>query len=275
MVVPALPVDFEQAVSRRARPTPPGRRCVRPIVAPRRFDLVGFRWRGGGEPGCGSRVRDPRTLEPSWVRVGGADAAPGQFGARSGPGTPTPTSCARRRTLPGLRAYFVKVGRPRRFRAPARAAASGQPPIIPRAAWGADQCPPRAAPRATAGSTSAFVHHTVNANNYTPQESRRPSCWPSAAITATRNGWDDIGYNFLVDRYGQVFEGRAAGSTEPSMGAHAHGYNSVSTGVAMIGSYSASPPPAAALRSLERVLAWKLSLAGVPARGACWNARRA
>jgi hypothetical protein len=80
-------------------------------------------------------------------------------------------------------------------------------------------------------------------------------------------GWNDIGYDFLVDRYGQVFEGRAGGIDAPVVGAQAGGFNSESTGVSVIGNFSASPPPRAAMDSLAQLLAWKLGLHGVPATG--------
>jgi hypothetical protein len=76
-----------------------------------------------------------------------------------------------------------------------------------------------------------------------------------------------MGYNFLVDRYGQVFEGRAGGIDEPVVGAQAGGFNAPSTGVSMIGNFTSSVPPKAAMASLARLLAWKLSLTGVPATG--------
>ena len=108
------------------------------------------------------------------------------------------------------------------------AAAGSQPPIVTRQQWGADQCPPRASP--SYGSVDvAFVHHTVTATDYGPQDS-------AAMVLAicryhrNSNGWNDIGYNFLVDRYGTIFEGRAGGIDQAVVGAQAQGYNSHSTG---------------------------------------------
>jgi uncharacterized protein with LGFP repeats len=80
-------------------------------------------------------------------------------------------------------------------------------------------------------------------------------------------GWDDIGYNFLVDRYGQSFEGRAGGIDQAVVGAQAGGYNANSTGVGNLGSFQTVAEPAAGIGSLARLLAWKFSLHGVPAIG--------
>ena len=81
------------------------------------------------------------------------------------------------------------------------------------------------------------------------------------------NGWDDVGYNFLVDKYGQIFEGRAGGIDRPVMGAQAQGYNSVSTGVANLGTYEDIPQTDAAIDAIARLLAWKLPLHGAPVEG--------
>jgi hypothetical protein len=76
-----------------------------------------------------------------------------------------------------------------------------------------------------------------------------------------------MGYNFLVDRYGQVFEGRSGGVDQPVVGAQAGGFNTPSTGVSMIGDFRSSAPPKVAMNALAKLLAWKLSIHGVPAKG--------
>jgi hypothetical protein len=141
-----------------------------------------------------------------------------------------------------------------------------RPSIISRARWGADESLRRAAPSYSATVKAAYVHHTVQSNGYSPSES-------AALVRADyvyhvrSRGWNDIGYNFLVDRYGQVFEGRYGGITRPVLGAHASGFNTDTTGVALLGTFSTSRPTAAMLGALERLLAWKLDLTRVDPLG--------
>ena len=137
--------------------------------------------------------------------------------------------------------------------------------IIPRAAWGADAVPPREAP--LYGEVQmAFVHHTVTANAYGPEDSAA-IVLGIARYHRDSNGWNDIGYNFLVDQYGQVFEGRAGGVDQPVVGAQAQGYNSVSTGISCIGTFTSVPQTAAGMDALARLIGWKLSLHAVPTQG--------
>ena len=140
------------------------------------------------------------------------------------------------------------------------------PKIIPRSAWDPQgRCKPRTTP-GLGNVQMAFVHHTVSLNGY----SRAQAAGMVLGICLFHrngNGWNDMGYNFLVDRYGQVFEGRAGGIDQPVVGAQAGGFNVPSTGVSVIGDFSYSLPPKAAMSSLAKVLAWKLSLTGVPATG--------
>ena len=78
------------------------------------------------------------------------------------------------------------------------------------------------------------------------------------AYHVKNNGWNDIGYNFLVDRFGDVFEGRGGGITRNVIGAHAAGFNTGSVGVAVIGTYESSTISKAARTALVRLLSWRL-----------------
>jgi hypothetical protein len=110
------------------------------------------------------------------------------------------------------------------------------------------------------------VHHTVNANDYGPEDSAA-IVLGIARYHRDHNGWNDLGYNFVVDQYGQIFEGRAGGIDLAIVGAQAQGFNSVSTGVALIGTFMDIAAPPAALDSIARLIGWKLSLHGVPTQG--------
>lgn len=82
------------------------------------------------------------------------------------------------------------------------------------------------------------------------------------------NGWRDIGYNFAVDKCGNIYEGRAGGVTKAVMGAHTLGFNTNSMGIAVLGTFSKSNPPAAAVTAIAKLTAWKLGLFGAnPAAG--------
>jgi uncharacterized protein with LGFP repeats len=144
-------------------------------------------------------------------------------------------------------------------------AGPGQPPIVARSAWARGAEHPRVAPEYGAVKL-AFVHHTENPDGYSAAEV--PAMLRSIFVfhRYTR-GWNDIGYNFVIDRFGRIFEARAGGIDEPVVGAQAGGYNAYSTGIAILGTYSAQRISAAALNALEHLLAWKLSLHGIPVEG--------
>jgi hypothetical protein len=232
-----------------------------PLRATGGFELVGAEWRGGAGARVALRARRASGGWSRWARV-----VPGE---PVWSGRAEAVQLRGARPVRGLRVHAVAIGAgaARAVAAPhATAATDGRPAIVPRSAWDPqDRCHPRV-PARYGRVDFAVVHHTESLSLYSPRQS---ASMVLAICLFHRDGnrWNDIGYDLLVDRYGTVFEGREGGLEQPTIGAQAGGWNAVSTGVAMIGSYSVSPPPAAALRSLERVLAWKLSLAGVPATG--------
>jgi uncharacterized protein with LGFP repeats len=164
---------------------------------------------------------------------------------------------------PGRSPADETLGRPRVLGGAGAVASalSSQPPIIGRAGWGADEslrlraCP--SGPSMARTVRVGFVHHTVTRNDYGPAEV--PAIIRSIyAYHVNANGWCDVGYNFLVDRFGRIFEGRYGGAAWAVIGGHTGGFNTESFGVAMIGTYTSSGPPSATWASVQRVLAWKL-----------------
>jgi hypothetical protein len=169
-----------------------------------------------------------------------------------------PTATVARRVGRRLRRKASASGRPRQASGPSVR-------IITRSEWGGDSVPPRA-PADFGTVELAFVHHTVTTNAYNPEDSAG-IVLGIARYHRDSNGWNDIGYNFLVDKYGQVFEGRAGGVDAPVIGAQAQGYNSLSTGVAVLGTHSEIAGSEPTLEALARLIGWKLTLHGVPVQG--------
>ena len=255
---------------------PAGSRTSRPLRASHAFDLVGLR---GARGDVEVRVRRAGGRWSRWVAlaVHGDHAPDTGTGARASDPVWTGGSdelqlrVGRRRPAGDLRVHLVAVPAAARRRvrpggAVARAAQASTPPsIIGRDQWGAAQVPPRAAP--SYGDVQvAFVHHTVSANGYGPQDSAG-IVLGIAKYHRDTNGWNDVGYNFLVDQYGQIFEGRAGGIDQPVIGAQAQGYNSHSTGVAILGTFQDVAPSDAALEAVARVVGWKLSVHAAPVEG--------
>jgi hypothetical protein len=141
-----------------------------------------------------------------------------------------------------------------------------RPAIVTRLGWGADESLREAGFGYTKKAEAAFVHHTASGNDYTCAEA--PSVIRGIQRYHVKSmGWRDIGYNFLVDKCGTIYEGRAGGVAKAVLGAHTSGFNSSSTGIAVIGSYGTAKPPRAAVTALARLVAWKLGLSGADPRG--------
>ena len=138
-----------------------------------------------------------------------------------------------------------------------------RPHIRWRKAWGANESWRTSRPRY--GRVKAgFVHHTVNANGYS--RSDVPAIIRGIYAYHTKSlGWSDIGYNFLIDRFGRKWVGRYGGPKWAVIGAHTYGYNHLSTGMAAIGNFQKRRPSRAMVRAFGRMMGWKLGLHGVRA----------
>jgi uncharacterized protein with LGFP repeats len=142
---------------------------------------------------------------------------------------------------------------------------TARPRIITREQWGANpklmNCTPWVAPFLKMG----FVHHTAGSNAYSRAQADDVVRGVYAYHTNGR-GWCDIGYNFLVDRYGDVFEGRSGGVTNDVVGAAQMGFNTGAFSVSMMGDFDVARPPGVAVRALQRLMAWRLDVAHVNPR---------
>jgi len=176
-----------------------------------------------------------------------APPAPASFGGGAGGGlssSRTPT------TGP------VAAGYPGSSRAPA---------FYSRAQWGADESMRTWSP-AQGDVQAAVIHHTAGTNTYAAGDV--PAILRGIyAYHAQTRGWGDIGYNFLVDKYGRIWEGRAGGIELETTGAHVSGYNTPTTGVSVLGNYQTATVSNAAVDAIVRLLGWKLSIHGVDAGG--------
>ncbi|MEU0248778.1 N-acetylmuramoyl-L-alanine amidase [Streptomyces sp. NPDC006235] len=148
----------------------------------------------------------------------------------------------------------------------AGAPAAERPAVTSRAGWGADESLVKDPPTYTTGTQALFVHHTAGTNDYT--------CAESASIVrgvflyhVRSNGWNDIGYHFLVDKCGTVFEGRAGGIDKPVLGAHTYGFNTATSSISVLGDYGRTTANTAVRESVAKVAAWKLGLYGIDPTG--------
>jgi hypothetical protein len=142
-----------------------------------------------------------------------------------------------------------------------------QPAVISRAEWGADESLRGPDAPEFAPIRRLSLHHTAGAEGSDPAATVRAIY----AYHTKGNGWNDIGYNFLVDSAGRIYEGRYArqylqgemptGEDRDGrgvIGAHTSGNNTGTVGIALLGDFSGSErPTSAAISSVERMFAWK------------------
>jgi hypothetical protein len=142
----------------------------------------------------------------------------------------------------------------------------GQPPIVTRAQWGADESWRSRAPYYTDNIRAGFVHHTASTSNYSASQAAAQIRAIYAYHTKSL-GHSDIDYNFVVDRFGRLYEGRYGGIDQPVLGGHTAGFNEHTFAVVSLGNFDTFDPPAsdkAAINdSIARLFAWKLGMYGV------------
>ena len=158
-------------------------------------------------------------------------------------------------------------------------AAMDQPTILPRSAWGADEslrfdsAGHETWPAEFYPMQVAIVHHTAGRNNDpNPAATIRAIYWAKSIS----RGYGDIGYNFLIDEAGRIYEGRHSRDYAPGephtgedlagnvvRGVHARSHNIGTVGIALLGNFQTVQPTAAARTALEKLLAWKLERHGL------------
>jgi hypothetical protein len=143
---------------------------------------------------------------------------------------------------------------------PARAA----PFINPRGSWGARS--PRGSIDEAPNLEVAFVHHSVTTNSYASSDV--PGILRGIqAYHMDSNRWSDIGYNFAVDRFGQVWEARSGGPMRAMVGAHAGGFNTASVGVVLLGDHTSTAPTSASISAISDLIGWRFAVADADPRG--------
>ena len=126
-----------------------------------------------------------------------------------------------------------------------------RPRIISRGEWGADPRLMKWQPEYKP-TKKIIVHHTVTANNDPNPEATVRAIYYFHAVVRS---WGDIGYNFLVDKRGNIYEGRYGG--DGVVGGHVYHYNVGSVGVGVLGDYRLAKPTSATMNALQKVVVWK------------------
>src|SRR5690606_25845599 len=137
------------------------------------------------------------------------------------------------------------------------ARAVSRPSIVSRAGWGANESQMRWRP-SYANLRASVVHHTAGTNNYS--RAQAPGIVRGIYhFHSNTRGWGDIGYNFLIDKWGRIYEGRSGSLASPTgrmpVGAHAAPYNTGTVGLSVMGDYTKAAVPQAAMNSMADILA--------------------
>ncbi|WP_035096576.1 LGFP repeat-containing protein [Corynebacterium glutamicum] len=143
----------------------------------------------------------------------------------------------------------------------------GMPKVISRAGWGADESLRCSNPTIDKDGVSAItIHHTAGSNNYTEAQAAA-QVRGAYSYHAQTLGWCDIGYQSLVDKFGNIYEGRAGGMTKAVQGAHAGGFNQNTWAISMMGDYSTVVPSDATINAVGELAGWRAKVAGFDPTG--------
>ncbi|MDD7939268.1 N-acetylmuramoyl-L-alanine amidase [Actinomycetospora lutea] len=257
--------------------TPGGRDATgaREVRGAQPLRLVAVTWSGSAPDAVAVRSTDAAGQWGTWTDLDPAgserdatpDAAPGTAPGGTDPiwvgertavqvralraGLPVTDEVQVVRIDPGIGSNDQAIGALGAARGPAA------PQYVTRSQWGADESKATWGPEITPTVRAVTIHHTSESNDYGPADS--PAIVRAIfAYHTQKQGWGDIGYNALVDRYGTIFEGRAGGMDKAVVAAHAGGFNRETWGIAMMGNYMTEAPTPATLNSVASLAAWKL-----------------
>jgi uncharacterized protein with LGFP repeats len=208
----------------------------------------------GASDGIAVRVTSPTGKRPRGLAVATID--PGSIPSEA---SITTASSAFYRTTGAVAATQIADGSP---------TYTPKPTIISRASWGATKNTYCDSLRISNETRGVIVHHTAGSNSYSKSDSKAIVRAVQAYHMKGRD-WCDIGYNFLVDKYGQIFEGRNGGVDRAVRGAHAGDktVNTYTMGVSMMGTFTSTEPSYALKSSMVRLIGWRLGTTFHPAKG--------
>ncbi len=143
----------------------------------------------------------------------------------------------------------------------AAAAPVGASKILPRQDWSADESLMSWTPEYKRVQ-KAVVHHTAGDDGGTNVAATIRAIYYFHAVT---RGWGDIGYSYLVDKYGNIWTGRSGG--DHVIAGHAYGWNNGSIGVAAVGTFTSTAPTPAMTGAIANIIAMKFSQFGIQPYG--------
>lgn len=142
------------------------------------------------------------------------------------------------------------------------AAAPARPSIRPRSDW-AEGRDPRGSLKREDDVRFLLIHHTATANDYAAGEVADELRSVFAFHTSEEKGWPDVAYNFFVDRFGTIWEGRSGSIDGPVRGDATGGSQGYAQLCCFLGDFTEEVPTSAAMTAMVGLLAWLAARDGV------------